>query len=130
MDVIHLSTLPESPDSSQAHSFPAQMALGRKSRSSQDLTKEQAYPAAPRSTTDSPSGSSGTSLAELPWNALPEEHQAVEGIQHSRKQLEDEIDVREEGKRREGERREAERCFINAVERLGFTCLWLMQRGI
>lgn len=104
MDVIHLSTLPESPDRPQAHLFPAQMALDRKSRSSQDLTKEQAYPAAPRSTTDSPSGSSGASLAELSWSVSPEEHQAMECIQQSRKQLEDEIEVRGEG--REGGKEE------------------------
>ena len=73
--------------------------LGHKehSRSSQDLS--------PSSATYSPSRSSagGDSLSagsELSWNGgSPEEQQAVERIQHSRKQLEDEIDVslREKG---------------------------------
>ena len=74
----------------------AALAHTEKSRSAQDLARDYPAVGSPLSATNSPSRSSaeGDSLSELSWSGSPEEQQAVERIQQSRKQLEDEIDVR------------------------------------
>lgn len=96
VDVMHLSALSNgSPTHSFSPGHKADMTLRQKSRSSQDLSRE--CPATHGSAANSPSRSSagGDSLSasEFSWSDSPEEQQAVERIQQSRKQLEDEIDV-------------------------------------
>ena len=103
VDVMHLSAA--IPSSSPRRS-PGHMSLssspspghkaGRKqqqlqkelSRSSQDL-----HTVASSSPSRSSVGGDSLSASELSWCGLPEEQQAVECIQHCRKQLEEEIDV-------------------------------------
>ena len=82
VDVMHLDP---------GQSF-AKSAFGGKSRSIEELSTEHAYP-----TIVSPSSSgsprSVSSLLDLTW-AEEEEQHAIDRLQSSRKQLEDEIDVR------------------------------------
>lgn len=97
VDVMHLSTMANGSDRSPPHHFSpghkAGISLRQKERShsSQDLSTMHG------SAADSPSRSSagGDSLSasEMSWSGTPEEQQAVEHIQQSRRQLEDEIDV-------------------------------------
>ena len=72
----------------------AKSAFGGKSRSTEELSREHAYP-----TIASPSSSgsprSVSSLLDLTWaEGAGEEQQAIDRLQSSRKQLEDEIEVR------------------------------------
>ena len=82
VDVMHLDP---------GQSF-AKSAFGGKSRSTEELSREHAYP-----TIVSPSSSgsprSVSSLLDLTW-AEEEEQQAIDRLQSSRKRLEDEIEVR------------------------------------
>ena len=105
VDVMHLSALSNGSDRSSTHSASfspghkadmAALAHTEKSRSAQDLARDYPAVGSPLSATNSPSRSSaeGDSLSELSWSGSPEEQQAVERIHQSRKQLEDEIDVR------------------------------------
>jgi hypothetical protein len=92
VDVMHLSALsngsPTHNAFSPAHKA-ADMTLRQKdqSRSAQDLSSSSAN--SPRSS----AGGDSLSASELSWSGSPEEQLAVECIQRSRKQLEDDIEV-------------------------------------
>ena len=96
VDVMHLSALsgasPSHGTFSPGHKASGDVATAlrhkEQSRSSQDLSGSAA-----NSPSRSSAGGDSLSASELSWSGSPEEQQAVERIKHSRKELEDEIDV-------------------------------------
>lgn len=96
VDVMHLSALSSaspnhgtfSPGHKAAGDVTTALRQKEHSRSAQDLSSSVA-----NSPSRSSAGGDSLSASELSWSGLPEEQQAAERIQHSRKKLEDEIEV-------------------------------------
>lgn len=96
VDVMHLSALSNGSDKSPPHFSPghkADMSLKQKERSHSTQDLSTMHGSAANSPSRSSAGGDSLSASEMSWMGTSEEQQAVDRIQQTRRQLEDEIDV-------------------------------------